>query len=44
MKKLESKPVKQMPLDTKNMTKFQMMQLGISGEELSEDVLKEIPF
>lgn len=44
VKKLESKPIEQVPLDVKNMTKFEMMQLGISGEELSEDVLKEIPF
>lgn len=44
VKKLESQPVKQVPLDTNSMTKFEMMQLGMSGEELSEDALSEIPF
>ena len=44
VKKLESKPVKQVPLDTKSMTKFEMMQLGISGKELSPDELDGIPF
>lgn len=44
VKKLESEPKKQVPLDTKSMSKFEMMQLGITGEELSEDQLKDIPF
>ena len=44
VKKLESKPVKQVPLDTKSMTKFEMMQLGISGKALSPDELDGIPW
>lgn len=44
VKPLKSEPVKQMPLDAKSMTKFQMMQLGIVGEELNEAELAEVPF
>jgi len=49
VKKLEHTPAEQakqqqVPLDTKKLTKFEMMQLGISGEELSPDELGEIPF
>ena len=49
VKKLEHTPAEQakqqqVPLDTKKLTKFQMMQLGISGEELSPDELEGIPF
>lgn len=44
VKKLEREPVKQVPLDVKNMTAFQRMQLGLGGEPLNEDELTEIPF
>lgn len=49
VKPIERTPVEQtkqqqVPLDTKKLTKFEMMQLGMSGEELSEDALGEIPF
>lgn len=44
VKKLEREPVKQVPLDTKSMSEFEMMQLGITGEKLDEQELTEIPF
>lgn len=44
VKPLKTEPVKQMPLNTKSLTKFEMMKLGIVGEELNEQELADIPF
>lgn len=46
VKKLEPKPQdKQMPLDTKNLSEFEKMKLGLAGrEDLTDAELGEIPF